>query len=80
MCVYIYIYIVRSSRRVRPVAVIVLLPSVCPSVSPILRPVVVRPMSVRPPRSAQASSVLCPSVLSRPPRRRRSRTQFVRSP
>ena len=67
------IYIIRPSRRVRPVvAVVFLRKSVCPVVRPV---VVVRPMSDRPGVRPSSSSVLCPSVpLSvhrRPSRQRR---------
>ena len=44
--------IVRPSRRDRPVVAVIVL---CPSVRPVVRPVVVRPLSV-----------LCPSVHVRP--------------
>ena len=65
-------HIVRSSRRDRPVAVVVFCPSVspvirpvvvvvlCPSAGPVVRPVVVRPSSIRPsrrPSSCRLSSV-----------------------
>ena len=50
---YIYIYIIRPSRRVRPVAGVVLCTSIRPVVRPVVRSVVVvvvvvRPLSVRP--------------------------------